>query len=197
MLWGVIHQASATQRTMICRTLDLVNLSPSSQFYASDDDSADYSGDDAMLSDLFAQTQETSEDTLVDDTAAPNLFAQTQETNEDTLVDDTAAPSHASAAAGDDTLVPSHASAVAGDDTLVPSHASAVAGDETTVPSHASAVADVASGVSEDPYCDAAETVGPMKTSCVDEEDVDFFKRQVELSDDDDDDSDKESEFLL
>jgi hypothetical protein len=168
---------------MICRTLDLVNLSPSSQFYASDDDSADYSGDDAMLSDLFAQTQETSEDTLVDDTAAPNLFAQTQETNEDTLVDDTAAPSHASAAAGDDTLVPSHASAVAG--------------DETTVPSHASAVADVASGVSEDPYCDAAETVGPMKTSCVDEEDVDFFKRQVELSDDDDDDIDKESEFLL
>ena len=146
---------------MICRTLDLVNLSPSSQFYASDDDSADYSGDDAMLSDLFAQTQETSEDTLVDDTAAP-----------------------------------SHASAAAGDDTLVPSHASAVAGDETTVPSHASAVADVASGVSEDPYCDAAETVGPMETSCVDEEDVDFFKRQVELSDDDDD-SDKEYELLL
>ena len=168
---------------MICRTLDLVNLSPSSQLYASDDDSADYSGDDAMLSDLFAQTQETSEDTLVDDTAAPNLFAQTQETIEDTFVDDTAAPSHASAAAGDDTLGPSHASAVAGDDTLVPSHASAVA--------------DVASGVSEDPYCDAAETVGPMETSCVDEEDVDFFKRQVELSDDDDDDSDKEYEFLL
>ena len=153
---------------MICRTLDLVNLSPSSQFYASDDDSADYSGDDAMLSDLFAQTQETSEDTLVDDTAAPNLFAQTQETNEDTLVDDTAAPSHASAAAGDDTLVPSHASAVA----------------------------DVASGVSEDPYCDAAETVGPMKTLCVDEEDEDFFKRQAELSDDYDD-SDKEYELLL
>ena len=132
---------------MICRTLDLVNLSPSSQFYASDDDSADYSGDDAMLSDLFAQTQETSEDTLVDDTAAP-------------------------------------------------SHASAAEDDDTTVPSHASAVADVASGVSEDPYCDAAETVGPMKTSCVDEEDVDFFKRQVELSDDDDD-SDKEYELLL
>jgi len=146
---------------MICRTLDLVNLSTNSQFFASDDDSADYSGDDAMLSELFAQSQETIEDTLVDDTAAP-----------------------------------SHASAAAGDDTLVPSHASAVAGDETTVPSHASAVADVASGVSEDPYCDAAETVGPMKTSCVDEEDVDFFKRQVELSDDDDD-SDKEYELLL
>ena len=133
---------------MICRTLDLVNLSPSSQFYASDDDSADYSGDDAMLSELFAQSQETIEDTLVDDTAAP---------------------SHASAAAGDDTLVPSHASAVA----------------------------DVASGVSDDPYCDAAETIGPMETSCVDEEDVDFFKRQVELSDDDDDDSDKEYKLLL
>ena len=71
---------------MICRTLDLVKLSASSQFYASDDDSADYSGDDATLSELFAQTQKTIEDTLVDDTAA-----QTQETIEDTRVDDTAA----------------------------------------------------------------------------------------------------------
>ena len=79
---------------MICRTLDLVHLSPSKQFYASDDDSADYSGDDATLSELFAQSQKTIEDTLVDDTAAQTqetiedtrVDAQTQETNEDTRV---------------------------------------------------------------------------------------------------------------
>ena len=162
---------------MITRTLHLVDAEPSSQLCASDDDSDDYTSDDHRLADLLAETQYGVSDAAI---VASDMA--------DTAIDEASdAGDEAVVASGEEAIDPSDAAVVA----------SGVAGAEASDPSGAGVVATVAIGGPGDPYWEAAETVVPMDTfgGDDDEDDVDFYKRQAELSDDPDD-SDKDYKLL-
>lgn len=162
---------------MITRTLHLVDAEPSSQLCASDDDSDDDADDSQLLADLLAETQYGVSDAAI---VASDMA--------DTAIDEASdAGDEAVVASGEEAIDPSDAAVVA----------SGVAGAEASDPSGAGVVATVAIGGPVDPYWEAAETVVPMDTfgGDDDEDDVDFYKRQAELSDDPDD-SDKDYKLL-